>query len=322
MKPAWRRAAPYAALAAVFLLFSLIAPPAFHGAYNLKTILTQSVIVGVGALGMTFVIAAGGIDLSVGSLIALATVVLAKLLRLAPEPMPAWLPWAAAAGAVGIGALGGLGNGFLTARLRIVPFIVTLGTMQIYRGAAKWLAEEQTVTAPETWLNGLMEVDPGPRWLWIAPGAWILIALAAASALVLRRTVFGRHAYALGSNEAAARLCGVPVARRRMALYALGGAFAGLAGALQFSNLTLGDPTAAEGMELDIIAAVVIGGGSLRGGEGRALGSLLGALLMAVLRNGSNMAGIPNYLQNIVVGAIIILAMGLDRLGARGSRRD
>jgi ribose/xylose/arabinose/galactoside ABC-type transport system permease subunit len=102
-----------------------------------------------------------------------------------------------------------------------------------------------------------------------------------------------------------------------MALYALGGAFAGLAGALQFANLTLGDPTSAEGMELDIIAAVVIGGGSLRGGEGRAAGSLLGALLMAVLRNGCNMAGIPNYLQNIVVGAIIIGAMGLDRIGSR-----
>jgi ribose/xylose/arabinose/galactoside ABC-type transport system permease subunit len=317
VKLQWRRAVPYVGLAATFLLFSLLAPSAFHGAYNLKTILTQSVIVGVGALGMTFVIIAGGIDLSVGSLIALATVALARLLNLAPEPMPAWLPWAAAAGAVACGALGGLCNGFLTARFRIVPFIVTLGTMQIFRGGAKWLAEEQTVTAPETWLNRLMEVDPGPRWLWIAPGVWILLALTGVTAVVLRYTVFGRHAYALGSNEAAARLCGVPVARRRMALYALGGAFAGLAGALQFANLTLGDPTSAEGMELDIIAAVVIGGGSLRGGEGRAAGSLLGALLMAVLRNGCNMAGIPNYLQNIVVGAIIIGAMGLDRIGSR-----
>ena len=320
MKPSWRHLVPYLGLAATFLLFALIAPPAFHGAYNLKTILTQSVIVGVGALGMTFVIVAGGIDLSVGSLIALATVALARILNLAPEPVPAWLPWAAAAGAIGCGALGGLCNGFITARFGIVPFIVTLGTMQIYRGGAKWLASEQTVVAPETWLNGLMEVDPGPRWLWLAPGVWILLALAAAAAVVLRFTVFGRHAYALGSNEAAARLCGVPVARRRMALYALGGACAGLAGALQFANLTLGDPTAAEGMELDIIAAVVIGGGSLKGGEGRAAGSLLGALLMAVLRNGCNMAGIPNYLQNIVVGAIIIGAMGLDRLRGRSGR--
>jgi ribose/xylose/arabinose/galactoside ABC-type transport system permease subunit len=269
---------------------------------------------------MTFVIISGGIDLSVGSLIALATVVMARLLNLRPDPVPGWLPWAAAAGAVACGALGGLGNGFLSARFRIVPFIVTLGTMQIYRGGAKWLAAEQTVTAPPTWLNGLMEVDSGPRWLWLAPGVWLLLLLTAGAAVVLRRTVFGRHAYALGSNEATARLCGIPVERRRMALYAAGGAFAGLAGVLQFANLTLGDPTAAEGMELDIIAAVVIGGGSLRGGEGRAAGSLIGALLMAVLRNGCNMAGIPNYLQNIVVGAIIIGAMGLDRLSDPRSR--
>lgn len=316
--PGLRAWAPYLGLIGAFLLFSLAGPPAFHGIYNLKTILTQSVIVGIGALGMTFVIASGGIDLSVGSLIALATVCLARILGGMPEPLPAWLPWAAIAGAVACGALGGLGNGFLSARFRIVPFIVTLGTMQIYRGLAKWAAAEQTVTAPATWLNGLMEVDPGPRWLWLAPGVWLLFLLAAGVAVVLRYTVFGRHAYALGSNEAAARLCGIPVARTRMAIYALGGAFAGLAGALQFANLTLGDPTAAEGMELDIIAAVVIGGGSLSGGEGRAAGSLTGAVLMAALRNGCNLAGIPNYLQNIVVGAIIIGAMGLDRLGKRG----
>ncbi len=320
MKPGLRTLAPYLGLAAAYLLFSLLAPAAFHGAYNLKTILTQSVIVGIGALGMTFVIISGGIDLSVGSLIACATVLLARALNLGHEPLPGWLPWAALAAATGCGAIGGVLNGFITARFRLAAFIVTLGTMQIYRGGAKWLAAEQTVTAPATWLNGLMEVDAGPRWLWIAPGVWLLLALTAAVAVVLRYTVFGRHVYALGSNEAAARLCGVPVALRRIQIYALGGAFAGIAGAMQFANLTLGDPTAAEGMELDIVAAVVIGGGSLRGGEGRAAGSLIGALLMAVLRNGCNMAGIPNYLQNIVVGAIIIGAVGLDRLGARGSR--
>jgi ribose/xylose/arabinose/galactoside ABC-type transport system permease subunit len=317
MKPNPRALVPYLGLVSAFLLFAALGPSAFHGAYNLKTILTQSVIVGIGAMGMTFVIISGGIDLSVGSLIALATVLMARLLNLRPEPVPSWLPWAAAAGAVAIGALGGWCNGFLSARMRIAAFIVTLGTMQIFRGGAKWLAREQTVTAPSTWLNGLMEVDPAPAWLWLAPGVWILLILTAAVALVLRYTVFGRHVYALGSNEATARLCGIPVESRRMAIYALGGALAGLAGVLQFANLTLGDPTAAEGMELDIIAAVVIGGGSLRGGEGRAAGSLIGALLMAVLRNGCNMAGIPNYMQNIVVGAIIIGAMGLDRLGSK-----
>jgi ribose/xylose/arabinose/galactoside ABC-type transport system permease subunit len=284
--------------------------------------LTQSVIVGVGALGMTLVIVSGGIDLSVGSIIALGTVILARLLASGAPPgaeaaVGGMLPWAASLAAIAAGAACGLCNGLLTARFRIVAFIVTLGTMQIYRGGAKWLADEQTVTAPASWLNSLMEVDPDPAWLVLAPGVWLLLLLTLFTGALLRHTVFGRHAYALGSNEAAARLCGVPVARRRILIYAAGGAFAGIAAVLQFANLTLGDPTAAEGMELDIIAAVVIGGGSLKGGEGRAAGSLAGALLMAMLRNGCNMAGIPNYLQNIVVGAIIIAAMGLDRWGAR-----
>lgn len=316
-RPDFRTLAPYAGIALVFLVFTIAGPPEFRSAYNLKTIITQSVIVGIGALGMTLVIVSGGIDLSVGSIIALGTVIMARLLAAGPDPAGGALPWAAAAAAVAAGALCGLVNGALSARLRIVAFIVTLGTMQIFRGGAKWLAGEQTVMAPSSWLNGLMEVDPSPSWLILAPGAWILLLLALFVAGVLRYTVFGRHAYALGSNEAAARLCGIPVAKSRMLIYAAGGAFAGMAAVMQFANLTLGDPTAAEGMELDIIAAVVIGGGSLKGGEGRAAGSLIGALLMAVLRNGCNMAGIPNYLQNIVVGAIIIAAMGLDRVGAR-----
>jgi ribose/xylose/arabinose/galactoside ABC-type transport system permease subunit len=316
-KLSFRLLAPYLGLILVFVVFSLLGPPAFHGSYNLKTILTQSVIVGVGALGMTLVIVSGGIDLSVGSVIALATVLMARVLGPGEGPGAAWHPWAAAAAAVAVGALCGFANGFISARFRVVPFIVTLGTMQIFRGAAKWLAHEQTVTAAPSWLNSLMEIDPDPAWLMLAPGVWMLLLLALIVAGVLRYSVFGRHAYALGSNEATARLCGIPVARTRMLIYAVGGAFAGMAGAMQFANLTLGDPTAAEGMELDIIAAVVIGGGSLKGGEGRAAGSLMGALLMAVLRNGCNMAGIPNYLQNIVVGAIIIGAMGLDRLGEK-----
>lgn len=319
---------PWFALLAALTLFSLAGPPEFLGAYNLKTVLTQSVIVGIGALGMTLVIVSGGIDLSVGSSIALGTVVMARILAGAAgegqETIGGAWPFLAAAAAVATGALCGLVNGLLSARLRIVAFIATLGTLQIYRGAAKWLASEQTVSAPESWLNALMEVDPRPAWLLLSPGAWTLILLALAMAFLLRRTVFGRHAYALGSNEAAARLCGIPVAKTRMAIYALGGAFAGMAAVMQFANLTLGDPTAAEGMELDIIAAVVIGGGSLKGGEGRALGSLAGALLMAVLRNGCNMAGIPNYLQNIVVGSILIAALALERLRpfGGGARRD
>jgi ribose transport system permease protein len=312
-----RLLAPYLCLIAVFLLFSFVAPPAFHSGYNLKTLLTQSVIVGIGALGMTLVIVSGGIDLSVGSIIALSTVLMAQILRMYPEPGTGW-PWLALGAAVGTGFLCGLFNGFLSARLRILPFIATLGSMLIFRGVAKWMAQEQTVTAPVSWINSLMEVDPVPSWLLLASGVWILLALGLVVGFMLRYTAFGRYAYAMGSNETAARYCGIPVVRQRLWIYGLGGAFAGMAGAMQFANLTLGDPTAAEGMELDIIAAVVIGGGSLRGGEGRTAGSLAGALLMTVLRNGCNMAGIPNYAQNIVVGAIIIGAMGLDWVKTKG----
>jgi len=308
---------PFAGLIFVFMIFRIIAPSAFYSTYNLKTIVTQSVITGVGAMGMTLVIIAGGIDLSVGSVIALCTVIVARLLASWGDASGALLPLCAATIAVGCGALCGFVNGYLSAGMRIVPFIVTLGTMQIVRGAAKWLGREQTVLAPSTWLNSCMDVDPAPAWLFVAPGVWMLIALAAATALVLRRTVFGRHVFALGSNEAAARLCGIDVVKTRVLIYALCGACTGLAGIMQFANLTVGDPTAAGGMELDIIAAVVIGGGSLAGGEGSALGSLLGAVLMAMLRNGCNLVGIPNYVQNILIGAIIIAAVALDRYKQR-----
>jgi ribose transport system permease protein len=169
------------------------------------------------------------------------------------------------------------------------------------------------VSAPQTWLNGWMDVSPQPDWLIFAPGVWLLLVLTVAMFLVLRYTIFGRYTFAIGSSEQAARLCGIPLAFCRVAIYTLCGVFAGIAGIMQFANLTVGDPTAANGMELDIIAAVVIGGGSLKGGEGGVVGSVLGALLMAVLHNGCNLIGIPNYVQNIVTGAIIIGAVAMDR---------
>ncbi|MDZ7371850.1 MAG: ABC transporter permease [candidate division KSB1 bacterium] len=291
----------------VFLLFAVLAPAAFVSVYNLKTIITQTVIIGIGALGMTFVIIGGGIDLSVGSIISLVTIVTALLLHRVGA-------WAASLAAVAVGAAVGLFNGWIIASWRIVPFIVTLGSMQIARGLAKWLAREQTVLAPETFLNRLMNVDPEPAWLIFAPGVWIMIALTVIVFLVLRFTVFGRYVFALGSNEKAARLCGINIRRNRIWIYTLCGGLTGVAGLMQFANLTVGDPTAAVGLELDIIAAVVIGGGSLSGGEGSALGSIIGALMMAALRNGCNLVGIPTYVQNILIGAIIIGAAAVDRL--------
>ena len=148
-------------------------------------------------------------------------------------------------------------------------------------------------------------------------GVWLVLLLAVAIALVMARTVFGRHVFAIGSNEAAARLCGIRVPLVKLWIYACAGMLFGFAGVLQYARLTQGDPTVAIGLELDIIAAVVIGGASLSGGTGSILGSMIGALIMAVLRNGSNQMGWPNYMQEIIIGAVIILAVGMDRLRRR-----
>jgi ribose transport system permease protein len=181
------------------------------------------------------------------------------------------------------------------------------------RGVAKWMANQQTVNMPGTWLNELLVMFPNPSWLLVAPGVWITIALAVCAAIVLRNTVFGRRIFALGSNEAAARACGIATDRLKIWIYGLAGLLFGLAGVMQMSRLRQGDPTVAAGSELDIIAAVVIGGGSLNGGEGSILGSMIGALIMAFLRNGCQQVGWPNYIQEIIIGAIIVIAVAIDR---------
>jgi ribose transport system permease protein len=302
---------PVAGLVGVSLLFAILEPETFLSVYNFQTIAAQTVIVGFGAIGMTFVIVSGGIDLSVGSLIALTSVVTALALR------HEWTPAAAAAAGAGTGLLAGFINGALVTRLRVVPFIVTLGTMGIARGLAKYLADEQKIDAPAAWLATIMAKSPTPSWLLVAPGTWIMFALALTMAFVLRRTVFGVHTYAVGSSEATARLCGVRVPRVKLAIYVLSGLFAGVAGVMQYARLTVGDPTTAVGKELDIIAAVVIGGASLSGGIGGIGGSLVGAFLMSVLANGCTLTGVPNYVQEILIGIIIIAAVAIDRLRHR-----
>ncbi len=303
---------PVLGLVFVFALFSIIAPESFRSGRNLETIARQTAITGTASLGMTLVIISAGIDLSVGSVIALSTVVIALLLNLGLNPLLAGL------GGILAGAICGLVNGALITRLRVVPFIVTLGTLLVIRGLAKGLAREQKVDAPISWLNNLLSaLKPDQRWLVLAPGVWLMIILSLMVWLLLRYTRLGRHIFAIGSNENTARLCGVPTDRVKVMVYTLAAGFAGLSGLMQFSRLTVGDPTVAAGLELDVIAAVVIGGGSLSGGEGSILGSLVGALIMTVIRSGCSQMGLPNWVQEIVTGAIIIIAVALDRFRRR-----
>ena len=303
------RLGPFLGLLLVIAVFAVLsdAPEQYLSARNFRIVVAQTVIVAIGAIGMTMVIVSGGIDLSVGSVIALTGVVTALVLQDNRVPMLAVGAGVVAGGVVGIA------NGLAITRLRVIPFIATLGMLGVARGAAKWLAGQQTVNVPETWVNELAVTFPQPDWLLVAPGVWLTLALAILTAVALRRTVFGRRVFAIGSNEAAARACGIPVDGLKVAIYGLAGLLFGLSGVMQMSRLRQGDPTVAVGTELDVIAAVVIGGGSLNGGVGSILGSMVGATIMAVLRNGSQQMGWPNYIQEIIIGAIIVVAVALDR---------
>lgn len=300
---------PILGLLLVILVFSVLmeSPGRYLSPFNLRIVLAQTVIVAIGAIGMTLIIISGGIDLSVGSAIALTGVITALSLNAGLSPA------VAVAAGIFTGGLVGVVNGLVITRLRVVPFIATLGMLGVARGMAKWFAGQQTVNVPETWVNELLVTFPNPSWLLVAPGVWVAIVLAVVAAIVLRNTVFGRRIFALGSNELAARACGIATDRLKVWIYGLAGLLFGLAGVMQMSRLRQGDPTVAAGSELDIIAAVVIGGGSLNGGEGSIFGSLIGALIMAFLRNGCQQIGWPNYIQEIIIGAIIVIAVAVDR---------
>jgi ribose transport system permease protein len=308
-----RACGPFLILAFVLALFAIVmkadSRETFFSLYNFKTILTQTVIVAIGALGMTLIIVSAGIDLSVGSVIALTSVLGAVLIN------EGWSVPAVIGICIALGGLIGLLNGAIIAGFQMTPFIVTLGMLGIARGLAKKLANNQTVnisTFDLPRIGGIM-ADPDPNGWFLSPGIAIAIDLAIVMAIVMQRTVFGRYIFAIGSNEATARLCGIRTRLNKVGIYTVAGMLFGLAGIMQFSRLRQGDPSTAIGIELDIIAAVVIGGASLNGGTGSILGSMIGALTMAVLRSGSIQSDWPNYMQEIIIGIVIILAVGLDK---------
>jgi ribose transport system permease protein len=311
---------PLLALALVFSFFAVadwLQPEGgqFLSLRNLQAMLISSAPVVIAALGMTVVIISGGIDLSVGTAVSLSATVLAWVL-LQGGPIHVALVCCLLTGCVA-GAL----NGIMISSLKVAPFIVTLGTMTAYLGVANLLAEETTVRPPlasiPDWMSGLSMPGPEPEWLLVAPGVWVMLLMAVIVSLVLRYTVFGRYVFALGSNEQTARLCGLNVPALKVAVYTLSGLFVGLAGVYQFAKLKVGNPMSGVGLELKVIAAVVIGGASLNGGRGTILGTLTGALLMQTIVSGSTQLGLNNPFQNIILGIIIVAAVTVDQIRQR-----
>ncbi|HEX6984672.1 MAG TPA: ABC transporter permease, partial [Planctomycetaceae bacterium] len=210
-----------------------------------------------------------------------------------------------------------LANGLIIAKGRIVPFIVTLGTMMVWLGIAKKLADNKTIHVDRgrvpDWLGNLLSASEARAVLGLPLGVWVALAMAAVLAFVLSKTVFGRHVTAVGSNEVAARLSGLAVDRIKVIVYVLGGLFFGAAGVALFSKLAIGDPTQGTGTELDVIAAVIIGGGSLSGGRASVAGTIAGAATMAVIRSGCTQLGLQNWVQDIALGVIIVAAVAVDQ---------
>ena len=301
-----QRLLPFLSLAVLFTALS-IASPYFLTANNLSSVERQTAVFNTMALGMTIVIVSGGIDLSVGSMLGLSGLIGTMALeRGYPIVMGV---------AIGIlvGTVCGFLNGVLVTRLRIPPFVVTLGTLGIFRGLALIFS------------NGLPVHRIPPGFAFLGGGnllgvpfvVWLLVLCAAAVHVLLEHTRLGRYAFAIGSNRIASVYAGIPVNFHITAVYAIGGALTGLAGMIEASRLMTGQPTAGQGYELQAIAAVVIGGGSLNGGEGSVVGTLIGAFIMGLLSNGADLLNISNYWQQVIIGSVIILAVTLDEMRKR-----
>ena len=279
-----------------------IATPYFATTTNLANVAEQSAVTGVIAIGMTCVILTGGIDLSVGSIVALAGVVIGWALQ-HDVPIVIALMLGALAGIVA-----GAVNGIMITRGKLPPFIATLGMMSVARGAALMISDGRPISG----FPGTVRLLATGRPLGIPVPVLLMLALYAAAYVMLTRTVLGRYLYAIGGNEEASAMAGIHVERYKTITYVLSGLSASICAMLLVARLDSAQPVAGMGYELDAIAAVVIGGTSLLGGSGSVIGSLIGALIMSVLRNGLNLLGVSSYLQQVAIGVVIIAAVLID----------
>ncbi len=305
-----KRFLPFISLIVLCLIVAVV-EPRFLSPGNLASVVRQTTVITVMAMGMTMVMVSGGIDLSVGSLLALAGCGGSLMMTTKGDTLGVILLGIAVCMAIGL--VGGFINGLAVTTLKIPPFIVTLGALGIYRGVALLLTDGNgIVNLPENF-GKLAEGTA----LGIPLPLLIVVAIALIIHFLLTSTQPGRYCYAIGSNIEAARYAGIRVARYQILFYCILGALTGLAGAIETARLVTGVPTAGEGYELNVIAAVVIGGGSLSGGQGTVVGTIIGSLIMGVLSNGANLLGISPFIQKIVIGTVIVMAVTFDEFQRR-----
>ena len=309
----WAQLGPVLALVLACAFFAVTTDRFFSG-QNLSLILQQVTVVGVIAIGQTLVILTAGIDLSCGMVMALGGIVMTKLAVQAGLPTPL-----AVAAGVAVTTLFGLANGLLVTRIRLPSFIVTLGTYNIAFAITQLYSRSQTVTdlPPAMTALGNTFTLGGTE---VAFGTVLMLALYALAWFVLRETAAGRHVYAVGNNADAARLVGIPAQRVLLAVYALAGVLYGVASLLAVARTGVGDPNAGQTENLDAITAVVLGGTSLFGGRGVVVGSLLGALVVGVFRNGLTLLGVSSVYQVLVTGILVIAAVAVDQMSRTAAR--
>ncbi|NID16574.1 ABC transporter permease subunit [Luteibacter yeojuensis] len=306
----WNRVAPLLqrlgsviGLLLLFIVLSVLSPD-FLSASNLLSVLRQISVNALIAFGMTFVILAGGIDLSVGAILAFTGAITGGLLAAGHG-----VTVAVGAG-LGLGLLLGMVNGVLVSWGRVAPFIATLGTLTLLRGLTLVYTQGTPIAAPN---QGFALLGKGYLFHLVPLPVVLMFAAFGVCGFLLRGTVFGRHVMAIGGNEEAARLSGVRIAPMKLAIYGLSGLLSAFAGIVLTSRLDSAQPTAGVGYELDAIAAVVLGGTSLSGGRGWLFGTLVGALLIGFLNNGLNLLGVSSFYQQVVKGIVILIAVLLDR---------